>query len=316
MSDSTITTKTCTNCKQSLPATKEFFHKNNRYSYGLNNLCKNCKKIIGKQYYQANQEKILEDKKKYREAVKENLPQTRKPFDSTVTKICSKCKKGFPATPEYFTCDKMRPDGLHSWCKSCKYTSVNGWYEVNQEQVSEYNRQKYANDREEKLKQQKQYYRANPEKKREYGRRYYFANREKKAEYSKKYRKNNPDKKRIYESRREARKLALPDTLTHQEWQQAIQYFNGCCAVCENQLYDLFGEIILHADHWIALNNPDCPGTIVTNMLPLCSACNSSKRDSPPKDWLIRKHGKRKANQILKRIEAYFESVRESITPT
>ncbi len=36
-------------------------------------------------------------------------------------KTCSKCKREFPATTEYFNNDKHRPDGLTSQCKECRY---------------------------------------------------------------------------------------------------------------------------------------------------------------------------------------------------
>lgn len=35
------------------------------------------------------------------------------------TKICTKCKKEFPATTEFFHKSKQGRFGLHSWCKNC-----------------------------------------------------------------------------------------------------------------------------------------------------------------------------------------------------
>jgi len=35
-------------------------------------------------------------------------------------KTCTKCKKTYPATSEYFHRHKMRRDGLDPWCKECK----------------------------------------------------------------------------------------------------------------------------------------------------------------------------------------------------
>lgn len=45
-------------------------------------------------------------------------------MDKTISeKQCSKCKRTFPATLEYFQSQKQRnrKDGLHSWCKECKH---------------------------------------------------------------------------------------------------------------------------------------------------------------------------------------------------
>lgn len=38
-------------------------------------------------------------------------------------KQCTKCKQFHPPTSEYFTSDKQKPDGLCSWCKSCRRES-------------------------------------------------------------------------------------------------------------------------------------------------------------------------------------------------
>ena len=36
------------------------------------------------------------------------------------TKVCSKCKKTFTATTEYFNINKQNKQGLHSYCKDCR----------------------------------------------------------------------------------------------------------------------------------------------------------------------------------------------------
>lgn len=104
-------------------------------------------------------------------------------------------------------------------------------------------------------------------------------------------------------------KPATAEYFTTQEWKRALRYFNGCCAVCGRQGKDLFGVIKIAADHWIPLNSPNCPGTVATNILPLChglGGCNNKKRDVLPEQWLIEQFGKRKAGQIIQRIEGYF----------
>ena len=115
--------------------------------------------------------------------------------------------------------------------------------------------------------------------------------------------------KQLCQQRRHARMHSLPDILTTEQWQACLEYWNYCCAVCGKQLRDLFGEVKSHADHWIPLSLPDCPGTIATNMICLCNKCNLSKRDMMPLEWLIRRYDKQKANQIMKRVESYFESL-------
>ncbi len=69
-------------------------------------------------------------------------------------------------------------------------------------------------------------------------------------------------------------------------------------------------------DHWIAISDlrPDNPGTVATNMIPLChgiSGCNNKKQNKDPIEWMRQEYGTRKAKPIIARIEAYFEWVRE-----
>jgi predicted HNH restriction endonuclease len=116
---------------------------------------------------------------------------------------------------------------------------------------------------------------------------------------------------RINGHNRQARKRSLSNTFTPTQWQQALDYFNGCCAVCGNQLKDLFGEVTVHADHWIPLTSSECPGTIATNMICLCNKCNLSKHNTMPVVWLRRRYSERKARQIEKRIAEYFEWLRK-----
>jgi 5-methylcytosine-specific restriction endonuclease McrA len=193
------------------------------------------------------------------------------------TKNCTRCKLLFAKTTEFFTRDKRNPDGLSSWCKKCKSLTHQEWHEANREPL------------------------------REYGLKYYQANREKRAEYDRQYYQANKEQSRTKVSRRRARKQALPDTFTVEQWLACLEYHNFCCAVCGAQLRDLFGNVEPHADHWVALSNPDCPGTTVDNIICLCSQCNLSKHDNLAVDWLTSRYGTRKASKILSKIESYFE---------
>ena len=108
-----------------------------------------------------------------------------------------------------------------------------------------------------------------------------------------------------------ARKNALPNTFTPEQWEQCLSYFDHSCAVCGTP-QDLF--IQLQADHWIPLFNDDCTGTVMSNMIPLCggskfnshTGCNQSKGCKDPMEWLEYKYDTRKAQQIYNRIIDYF----------
>lgn len=249
--------------------------------------------------------------------------------DPTPTKHCSKCGATKPATTEYFYRDKKLKSGLHSWCKECvlagqkayhhankdernKYSkdwrknnndrfkvALKDWYEKNKERVKAYWKAKREEDPE-KLKQQQ----------RERGQKYRENHKEIANARTSAWEKANPDRGRIKKHRRRARKVSKPDTFTPEQWQHCLNYFKGCCAVCERPLSGLFHRP--HADHWIALSDPDSPGTVAKNMICLCGGrdgCNESKADKRPDVWLEAKFGKRRAKQIATKIQAYFDSL-------
>ena len=122
-------------------------------------------------------------------------------------------------------------------------------------------------------------------------------------------RRRERDKRRIEAHKQRSRKRSLPCEYTETQWQHALNYWHGCCAYCGNQpgLFDY--NQTLHQDHYIPLSNPDCPGTVIANMLPSCQSCNLSKGNKNPIKWLTEKLGTRKAKIKLAEIETYFASL-------
>lgn len=86
--------KICTKCGKSLPETTEYFCKRWRGKNGFNSICKSCRN-------------------------KSRIKYEIESYDKDKIKICSKCNKEFPATPEYFHKNCYSRDGLHSECKEC-----------------------------------------------------------------------------------------------------------------------------------------------------------------------------------------------------
>lgn len=122
----------------------------------------------------------------------------------------------------------------------------------------------------------------------------------------------NPLAIKMAGQRRRSRRAKFPADYTADDWQFALNYFNGCCAVCDRPILGLFHTA--HMDHWFALATPDCPGTVPGNIVPLCGGkdgCNTSKNARDPEEWLIKKFGKRKAKAILARIHEFFSKVRQ-----
>ena len=124
---------------------------------------------------------------------------------------------------------------------------------------------------------------------------------------------NGRFRRKASKQRRKARLKGLEATMTSNNWSAALSFFNGCCAVCERPLKDLFGATKASMDHWIPITKGGA--TTPLNIVPLCSGvngCNNSKRNSLAIEWLVAKFGKRKAKEISKRIEKYFEWVKRS----
>lgn len=230
-----------------------------------------------------------------------------------------------PATTEYFYRDKYKKSGLHVTCRACRAADQRKHKREDPERHREYVRQHRlrpgVKDREREYN--KQWATNNPEKRQAQKQREWERHRERYRQQKQTYYQANREKflGRYHtpkgraqilatEARRRARKHSLPDTFTSDDWQRALDYFGGCCAIC-GRPPGLWHA--LSADHWIPLASPDCPGTIATNIIPLCcrqDGCNNSKRHKDPEQWLIERFGKRKAKVILKRIHAYFEYVR------
>jgi len=215
------------------------------------------------------------------------------------------------------------------------------WNAKNPEKKRASDRASYLRRRERILAQKKEYfirnaailaikshanYLATIEERKAYDHAYNIAHRPEKKVKNRKYRVENKAelllKERAYRLahpevgiahgvRRRARKRTLPLAFSTAEQAFCRAYFHYACAVCGNE--NGF-KWTIGMDHWIPLNSPDCPGTIATNMIPLChgmTGCNNSKSDHDPETWLLARFGPRKARQILARIRAYFAIVAE-----
>jgi hypothetical protein len=241
----------------------------------------------------------------------------------TVVKICSVCKTEFPATTEYFS--KTGKRYLTNRCKQCISLERKRKYAENPEPYKQKTREWAKNNPERKKQQDKDYATKNPERKAVIKRRWAENNHEKKLQAGRDYRKRNPekglqtatkwrllnpDKTTAIKQRRRAKERSLPNQFTAQDWQIALNHFDGRCAVCGRPA-GLWHK--LAADHWTPITADNCPGTVPGNIIPLCQGqdgCNNSKSNREPIEWLISRVGKQKAQAILGRINRYFESVR------
>jgi hypothetical protein len=204
---------------------------------------------------------------------------------------CTKCKNEYPATTEYFHVKYIRKDGtpgLQSRCKKC---------------CAEYRAEHHRNNRERDNEINRRWREAHSEQMSALNTAWYHRNREHRRAVSREWYRTSP-KARIKKLRYRTRKAELPNAFTGQDWQRALDYWHHVCAICGAQ-QGFWNP--MSADHWIPLTWPECPGTVPTNMLPMCKCCNDGKAAHDPVQWLERKLGKRRAQYKLAEIEAYFD---------
>lgn len=118
-----------------------------------------------------------------------------------------------------------------------------------------------------------------------------------KIKYNKMWDKKYKEEKRRSTQIRNARKRNLKRDLTPLEWEEAKNYFENECCYCGIK------ETRLAQEHFIALSK----GGDYTrnNIVPACTSCNSSKKDSDffewyPKQLFYNKNRERKILEYLK----------------
>lgn len=137
--------------------------------------------------------------------------------------------------------------GFRSWCKSCMSKSWSIKRSENKEAATE-------SCRLWRLK--------NPHKQRESQRR---------------WRVNNPEKEKVYQNNRKARRKALRDDLTTEQWELILTEFGNQCALTGT-------KEDVSMDHFIPLSIGK-GGTYVGNVYPLASSINNSKHNRNPFEW-------------------------------
>jgi len=274
-----VAIKECCRCHERLPGTREFFYADKRATDGLYGHCKKCHNEYGRSRYEGERrEKTLENQRRYRK----EFPERRK-------------------------------------------ATLERYYQNNKESILE--RQRVYENSEKGIATKSNWLENNRDKRRKIANRYVEKNRDRLNQETREKRKNNPGafsetskrsrvKRRVARNiewqRREAIKANLPSDFTTDDWNFALNYFNGRCAAC-GRPPAFFHR--LDMDHWIPLSNPDCPGTVPTNIIPLCGGvggCNQQKHASDPHEWLIKKFGKKSAGAISNRIHKYFSLVRKT----
>ena len=105
------------------------------------------------------------------------------------------------------------------------------------------------------------------------------------------------------------RRPDLPHTLTGDSVAFTLTYWRYRCAFCD-QPFAINHVRHLRAlrptlDHIIPLKSDHCPGTVIDNIIPVCSRCNTSKYNHDVYKWLKRKFGNKKAYLKMQELHDY-----------
>lgn len=291
MSNSTPS-KHCSKCNTLYPATTQFFAKQKRGYYGLTAWCKACWRTIRKQ------DRIRRDMENFDFVAASKIAEG--------LKQCSQCNQWKPANTEHFYTDKRIASGLHSWCRECR----NEMQKTDPQRAIR-RRKHYQKNRDHELENNRRYHETHKKEIRarhaEYRKTAAFKQSKRKHRLKPGVYKKELHRRKVNYSKNNQMVDLDTDVISHEQWQRALGYFYGCCAVCGRQMNDLFGDLVAASDHWVPLSKGG--KSDVTNIVPLChgkSGCNNSKKDKMPNRWLGGRYGKKKASEIRQCIEDYF----------
>jgi uncharacterized protein YuzB (UPF0349 family) len=194
--------------------------------------------------------------------------ESHKEIEGVLHKLCKICEEWFPCTDEYFYNKKNKSkDRLSPYCRKCESKKNTQWGQSNRDKMRGYYRK---NNKTEVTKQRK----------------YLFSKHQKDSGIYLEWQQNNKDKIKQYQ---ENRKQHGEHKINKKEWVSCKEYFNNECAYCglpidkhynkfagEMRWTDLHKE---HVDH-DGLND-------LSNCIPSCKTCNSSKYTSILEDWYI-----------------------------
>lgn len=181
------------------------------------------------------------------------------------TKECNICKVVKPLL-EFYTQNKNRKDGSQ-WiyynpeCKECTKKRSSKWINNNKEKYLNV----FVKEQNRKRKEIKKLHRQD--------------NLETYQNNVREWQRSHKDKISEYN---EDRKLNKTHDINKREWEACKQYFNYSCAYCgiNEQEAKVIYNNYLHKEHVIHNGAND-----LSNCVPACKVCNSSKHDSNLDDW-------------------------------
>ena len=249
----TIPLKLCPDCSLLLPATSEYFARDKSKPDGWLRVCKACHNT----------------RTRY---LRVTLEERRAAYDPTIRQ-CTRCQQTFPAALEFFYAARNNgPDALLAICKDCVAASNRESRIRDPQKHREWNRKYTAANRDKRRKSNRDWRTRNLESQRE-RERLVKSKDPNRREKVRQWRLSNRDRARQNIRKYMTRKAGHGVNYTNQDWQFAVSYFGGSCAVC-GRAPGLWHNLAM--DHWIPNSNPDCPGTIPANIIPLCNGADGS----------------------------------------
>lgn len=210
------------------------------------------------------------------------------------TKVCTMCKRELEAGSSYFHIKKRNKDGLAAKCKECcgsKFT------------IKPKKGFKFCSKCKSELIASVEYFSADNSRKdklriicktceKENHAKFIKNNKAKISDYNRFYHKKNPDKTLHRKHIRKAKMKQLPYNFSEQEWIKCKDYFNNQCAYCESKEN-------LEREHFVPLIKGG--EYTVSNIIPACKSCNSSKNDSDFFKWYPQRdyYSKKNEDKIL-----------------
>ena len=163
------------------------------------------------------------------------------------------------------------------------------WHKANRDKSRENCRRWYELNANKAQEDARTYRATNADKVQISKRAYYESNRNKVKEYISRWRKSNLNKIKEYSRRRNAWKRAARQRalhpVTHQQIEARFAIWRNRCAFCGVDATHKrnHGRERLTVEHVLALTKGGLDEA--SNIIPACTACNSSKHNSPIEDW-------------------------------
>lgn len=283
--------KICIRCNERKPV--DCFGKHRAMPDGYNYYCKSCYRSVPS--YQKTKERWRESGRlaEYSRARRAAMgcgthasPGSRMAKDGM--KTCTRCGTAKPVSE--FHRHRGRPDGYDYVCKQCKSESAKRYYDRNRDRIVARVKNKYWQDPEEARERRRLWAQRNREHIREWWKQWYSTH-------------NTHRRQKV---RARYMMVGGRSVTDEQTWQLILETFSNQCAYCGNK------NVPLTIDHWVPVtrggtNDP-------WNLIPACRACNASKGDKTPSEWIetLRLRGveDERISELLSRIRSIEQRFR------